>query len=408
MPEVHYQGKRPFLLIEGGPLYRIQRRVGLVRAQSPLIVRRAVFSIFITWVPLLVLSAISGFAVRNVELPFLKDIAAAARFLIAIPLLLIAEVITGPHLAQGAGHLVDASLILEKDYKEYDAAVESGLRLRDSTTAEIILVILALATTLNAFRHNALHISTWFRLWLPSGGHITTAGWWYVLFSLPLFNFLAFRWLWRMFLWYRFLYQINSLDLQLFPTHPDQAGGLGFLAESQQFFAVVFFGYSCAISGIVANEILYDTLKLDSFFAPLAIFLTLAVLISLAPLAMFSGRLLKLRRAGIFRYGAFATTYTGDFQRKWIDPQVADPESDAQVHGKPTVEETEPLLGTGDIQSLADLGNSYSFITKMNIVPFDPKAVLRIIIVCVIPMLPLLLTVMPLGELLKIALKMLA
>ena len=31
----------------------------------------------------------------------------------------------------------------------------------------------------------------------------------------------------------------------------------------------------------------------------------------------------------------------------------------------------EALLGTGDIQSLADLGNSYAFVRRMNLVPMQ-------------------------------------
>lgn len=78
------------------------------------------------------------------------------------------------------------------------------------------------------------------------------------------------------------------------------------------------------------------------------------------------------------------------FQRKWImDPRQAE----------------ETLLGTGDIQSLADLGNSYAFVDKMNALPMGPRVPLHLALACLIPMAPLRLTMMPLGDILKTVLK---
>ncbi len=64
-----------------------------------------------------------------------------------------------------------------------------------------------------------------------------------------------------------------------------------------------------------------------------------------------------------------------------------------------------PHLGTGDIQSLADPGNSYSFVAKMNCLPMNARTVISLTIACLIPMAPLLRTVMPFSEILKMMLK---
>jgi hypothetical protein len=109
----------------------------------------------------------------------------------------------------------------------------------------------------------------------------------------------------------------------------------------------------------------------------------------LVPLLIFAPSLLQGKREGLSRYGSFATTYVRDFDRKWIYGGA-----------------TEELLGTGDIQSLADLGNSVSVVREMKIVPFGKDDVLRLVIAAGMPCLPLLLTVMPpdvlLGHLIKI------
>jgi hypothetical protein len=63
------------------------------------------------------------------------------------------------------------------------------------------------------------------------------------------------------------------------------------------------------------------------------------------------------------------------------------------------------LLGSGDIQSLADLGNSYSVVGDMRIVPFGMKDIMRLAAAAAAPLLPLTLTIFSLEELLTRLLK---
>src|SRR5262249_13184155 len=101
METIHTPKGREFLLMEGGPLYRIQRRLGLIRANATLVIRRAILSVLLTWVVLLVLSIIDHRAIgHTVAVPFLRDFGAYTRFLISVPLLIIAENILGPRFAQ--------------------------------------------------------------------------------------------------------------------------------------------------------------------------------------------------------------------------------------------------------------------------------------------------------------------
>ena len=58
-------------------------------------------------------------------------------------------------------------------------------------------------------------------------------------------------------------------------------------------------------------------------------------------------------------------------------------------------------MGSGDIQSLADLGNSYEVVRTMRIAPITKEAIFRLAAATLAPMVPLLLTMMPLEELLK-------
>src|SRR6185437_6620377 len=156
-----YPNTRPFLLMQGGPLYRIERRVGLIKQNAPLTVRRAILAALVTWIPLLILSAMQGTAFgHKVPVPFLRDIGTYTRFLLGVPLLVLAEIVLGQRVAEAAEHFVTSGVIGEKDFKQFDHIVESGLRLRDSVFAEIVIVILSYAVSIWGFGMTAVHVST--------------------------------------------------------------------------------------------------------------------------------------------------------------------------------------------------------------------------------------------------------
>jgi hypothetical protein len=58
-------------------------------------------------------------------------------------------------------------------------------------------------------------------------------------------------------------------------------------------------------------------------------------------------------------------------------------------------------VGSADIQSLADLGNSYEIIREMRMVPFTRDTVVQLAVITLLPVTPLLLTMVSLEELLK-------
>jgi hypothetical protein len=384
---------RPFLLMEGGPLFSIEKRVGLIKERVPRTKRRAVVAALLTWVPLLALSAIGGRAFgHTVPVSFIRDFSAYSRFLLAVPLLLLAENIIGPRIAQAASHFVQSGVVIEKDFGKFDKLVELGLHARDSIIAEVVLVVLVYVTTIIGFKETAVHATTWYATHTETGSSLTMAGWWLLGFCTPLYQFLIYRWLWRLFLWFHFLTRIRNLDLQLFPTHPDEAGGLGFVGDSQRFFGILLFAISIGSTGVLANDIVYDKVPLQSFAPAIGAYVVAALLVLVGPLIVFTGMLLKTKRIGLHQYGTLATEYMGSFHRKWIEHQNADNES---------------LLGTGDIRSLADLGNSFGLIEKMRPLPIDLRLLLHLVVATLLPMVPLLLTVMPLKDVLKLLMKVL-
>jgi hypothetical protein len=227
-----------------------------------------------------------------------------------------------------------------------------------------------------------LGLVTWYAL-PGSRWNLTLAGYWYVFVSLPLFQFILLRWYMRLVIWFRFLWQVNRIKLNLIPTHPDRCAGLSFIGKSSYAYAPVLFAQGTILAGIVADRVLFRGEALPSFKFQIAGFIVFFVAVVLGPLLMFTPRMAQTRRKGLADYGLFAERYVECFDQKWIHGSVPEPE----------------LLGTGDIQSLADLGNSYQIVREMRVVPFGLQDISRLAIATAAPLSPLLLTIFSFEEL---------
>ncbi len=64
-------------------------------------------------------------------------------------------------------------------------------------------------------------------------------------------------------------------------------------------------------------------------------------------------------------------------------------------------EGAEPLVGSADIQSLADMSGSYDVVQSMRSVPITTQMLIAFGIATLLPVAPLLLTLMSLSDILK-------
>jgi hypothetical protein len=283
-------------------------------------------------------------------------------------------------------------LIPDRARHQFDKAVASANRLRNSVAAELVLVafVYGVGVLFIWRRFGALEVSSWYGSIENGTLHLSPAGWWFGLVSLPLFQFLLFRWYYRLFIWARFLWQVPRITLNLLPTHPDRSAGLGFLSNVSFAFVPLLLAQGALVAGTMSNRILYGGAHLINFKLDIIGAVAFVLLFVLGPLLVFSPQLGQVKRNGRREYGALAQRYVREFDAKWLRG------------GAPR---DEPFIGSGDVQSLADLENSYAIINEMRWVPFDTKTVLRLAITTVAPMLPLVLTMVPLDELIKRLLK---
>jgi len=378
-----------FSIVMGGPVYDLLLRSRPLLRTPPIVSRRIVALVAVTWFPLLVLSLSEGLAFgHRVRIPFLYDFAMYGRFLLGLPLLLYAEVVIDPAIRQSVAEFVDARLVPDQELSKFENILRRVQQMRDSWITDVILLVLAFFPVF-LFQHEWTTggVSSWH----TTTQGMSTAGWWYAIFSAPLMRFIVYRWAFRYVLWAILLWRISQLQLTLLPTHPDHAAGLSFLAMTQKHFGILLAALGCSFAGRIVNSMLFERARLTSFTSLMVGFLVLSVIVGVSPLTLLIPKLKKVRKEGLLEYGRFASTYTESFDRKWV-----------HCAARPS----EPLLGTADIQSLADLGNSFGFIEDMKIAPISRKLVLQLAGRAVIPLVPILIFGTPTPELVHELMKM--
>src|SRR5687767_1298843 len=166
-----------FSMVLGGPLYQLFRRLRIVREPLDLLTRRIVCISLLAWLPLLLLTLISGRAWGHVKVPFLLDIAVHVRFLISLPLLILAEWIVHMRFRPLVGQFLARDLIAPDERPRFDQIIASSFRLRNSVVAEVMLLVLVFTGGQLLWRtQGTLQTATWYADKGPDGLHFTAAG----------------------------------------------------------------------------------------------------------------------------------------------------------------------------------------------------------------------------------------
>ena len=380
-------------LMPGGPLFQLYRRTHVTGDALERVHRRVLALSLLAWLPLLLLSFGDGFAWSGVKVPFLLDVETHARLLVALPLLIIAERVVHQRMPPIVHQFVDRGIIGDSARPKFDAAISSALRLRNSIVPEVLLLIFVYVIGIAViWRYSvALPVATWYRQPVGTTTHVTLAGWWYLLVSVPLFQFLLFRWYFRLLIWTWFLWRVSRIELKLEPLHPDRNAGLGFLSGLPRAFAPLLVAHGALLAGMIADGIFFTGTKLPQYQIEILVVVAVAIFLVVGPLLVFVPVLARTKRAGEREYGMLAQRYVREFETKWL-------------RGKPPV--GEPLIGSADIQSLADLGNSFDVVKGIQFVPVSRGTLLYLAVVTVLPIAPLLLTMISLDELLTRIVKM--
>jgi hypothetical protein len=169
-----------FSLILGGPLFQLLRRAHLSGDAADLVWRRVIALALITWLPLLALSIAEGHAWgNNADVPFLFDVDVHSRFLLALPLLIVAQLVVHQRMRRVVGTFVKRGLLpADEGRRRFDAAIAAAMRLRNSVLAEVLLIaiVYGLGVLFIWRRHAAMEVPTWYGIEVTGKRHSLVGG----------------------------------------------------------------------------------------------------------------------------------------------------------------------------------------------------------------------------------------
>ena len=367
---------------------RLQRQIGLVPAGGLGVVRRAVFFALLTWLPLVVWAIYKGrFLAGDVDEPLAVHFGVHVRFLLAVPALILGEAMAHRVSTTLIPYFLTSGVVPPAQRGAFVRVVSSVARLRDRTLPWVLIAVVVIAWTIlqpTAVGADAGHEAKW----ASEGGGLGFGGWWFLYVSRPIFSVLLAGWLWRLALVFVLLKRIARLDLSIVPTHPDGAGGLGFLKDLPKAFSLFAFAVSAVLASRLAHDVMYHDVSVLSLKVVLSGFVLLVVAVCLAPLLAVVGPLAAAKRRGLLEYGALVGEHGRLVRRRWILHETSGEDDDA-------------LLQAPEIGPVADTEAIYEAVKRMRPVPFGKSTLLGIAVPTLIPILALLSTQIPIKDVLK-------
>jgi hypothetical protein len=366
------------LSLLGGPLHRLGCRLGLVRAGTNTVRLGLAIGAFL-WVVLMVLSLAQGIDPWSLDL-----LGVHSALLVMTPLLFLCETRLDPRITQFMRSLQRSQLVPSTAQPALQTMIERTSRWTNAWLPEALCLGLALSLTWALSQLQVAGVVRYGRDAAGAGAEM--AGWWYWGVCLTVVRFLLLRWAWRLGLWFHCLWQLSRLPLQLRAGHPDGVAGLGFLEVVHGHFLPLVLAISVALAASFAADIAAGAMALEDVYPAILAIVLVDGLLFVGPLFVFSPRLWACRVNGLVDYMAFAERYVGDFEAKWLRSRA---------------ESGEPMLGSADIQSLADLGNSVERVRDMRVVRVSSSLLIQIVLTALLPMMPLALFKYPLADLAK-------
>ena len=360
-------GRASFSLIDGDPLFELQRAAHLAGGRHP-VLPRALTLALIGYAPPLVLALVFG-APHGALVPL------HTRFLLAIPIMLWAEGFVDSRVRSAVASFTARGLVKPADVPRFQSIVADAERLHHSIRMAVAIIAIAFGiSSLEGLVGLTTHMTA--GTTAPTSAQTTALQWWVAFLSLPLFRVVLLQWIWRWAVWAILMARTSRLDLVLEPAHPDLAGGLGFLEQAAISFLCLQVATGTVIAGRLASKLLPVRQEIAGFTL-------ITVAMVLGPLALFSRKLFQAKRRGELAYGELASRHNRLFGQRWFGGDGA----------------AEPL-GDPFFSSLADLSSGYGSISRMRPLPIGRLSLLLLLVVCFAPAVPALLAGVPLNDML--------
>ena len=373
---------------------RWQRKLGLVPRQGMGLAQRAVFYALLAWAPLAVWAFLQGRALPGgIPEPLLAHFGINVRCLVAIPLLILAEGMVLRVTIRTISQLLHNGLVRDAQRPQFAALLRDVARLRDSSMPWIILLGITGAWMVVEPADPHIESLSWS---VDSAGDLGFGGWWFAYVARPIFLALMLSWLWRIMLMFVLFRRISKLDLSLVATHPDRAGGLGFLEAYPGAFAPVTFALAAVVGSGWAHDLVYHGGTVEAITRPLAALAVVWTLLLLSPLLVFAPKLMAAKRQAKIDFGRLVGEQGRAVRQRWVVGDVAEIEP-----------RNDELLEPAGVGPIADALSLYEAVTRMRAAPVGKVALLGVLLPFAVPMLAIVSIQIPIKTLLMQLLKML-
>jgi hypothetical protein len=338
------------------------------------------------------LSALQGVLWKgSVDVPFLLEPAIHIRFLIVGPLLLLTERMVDQKTRQAILHFIHSGMVAPSQKEAFNNQLSAVDALCERKWPEWIMLVFIVGNVIFRTLEMDLTITSWAFPW--GDGQLSAAGYWLAFCALPLVQFLILRWIWRWVLWIILLSKLNRLGLQLVPTHPDGAAGLGFLGVPPMAFTPFTLTLGILLSGVLWERLTYHQMTFQETYPYLGAYAACSIIIHLVPLMVFSKSLWKLRQSGLAELGPQVT--------RWHLANYHKVRSLGSASEAPhTMDED---LGHG----VEEWAIQYEQVVNLSPFPFQIKSMLFSLALTLVPILPVILVKIPLKDLIRIILEFL-
>jgi hypothetical protein len=374
-----------FSVVRGGPLRALRAKLGLGVEGGPALLRRCAALIAITWLPVTVGAIAEGLAFEGSAAsdPLLRHFGVHARFLLSLPLLLIAEARMDRVFPALTRHFAASGLIGEQDLPAYRRLLQNAAHFRDSRWGALFVALSFAAVLLFAASPgHAGHDLSWASPHQPHG----FAAAWYSFVSRPLFAGLLALWCWRLATGIRLLALLSRFPLRLAPSHPDRTGGLGFLEGIAPACVPLVLAVSVVLAGRWGHDVLYHGIHVDSLKPQVATFVAAMLLLFAGPLLLMAGPLRRFKRRALLQYGLLAGEQSRLVHEKWIAGRpVGDP----------------PILSAPEIGPVADMAAIFDAVAGLRPAPIGLRLLLPIALAALLPILPVFAIEIPIRKLLQ-------
>ena len=375
-----------FTLSDGGPFYKAMVKMHLLNIK-----RLAIAALCITWLPLVAITAMEGTLYSGTELPFLSDVAMQARVLVALPMLILIKSTIENRETAVIRYILETLVTAEERAIIVDTTLVKARKLTSSGITELLLLLGVIIATISLVKggvYGGLQKGTtsWMISAQGSDQGLSTAGYWAVLVSIPVFQFLFAGWLWRYIVWMLLLFRLSKAHLNLLPTHADRAGGLGMIMLAQKSFNLLFVVGAIIISGQFIVQLTKYPDHFEAIRNEVIGYVLVCIAFILIPLLFFSGKLLRAKNIGLHQLSVLGASLSCKFEREWI--------KDSSIDDRIEESKSDPSL-------LYDYAGMYEQLQKLRFVPVALNDIAGLALALLIPFIPILFVHFSVGELLQ-------